>query len=556
MAAETAAANLLRRWAALVGPWGRAAAGLGTLHGFTVIAQAGLIAALAQAVLMDGADLMARGDLVIALAVVVTGRAAARWGQLRCAAEAGARIRVGVRDELLDHLARIGPQPLSEQHSAGTASRVVEQVEALDGYFSRYLPQLWLTVAVPAAILATVFALDWVAGIFLALSAPLIPLFMALVGMGAERLQRQHFDALTRLAGHFLDRVRGLSTLQLFGYGPRSVEEVAAAADGYRVHTMATLRVAFLSSAVLEFFASVAIAVVAIYVGFGLLGYITVGPAGELTLFSGLFVLMLAPEFFQPLRNLAQHYHDRAAAVGAATEIQALLDLAPPAPVASVDPALAPGALCLEDVGLAYPVRGRVVGPLSLTVEPGETVVLQGASGSGKSSLLRALGGFEPLSEGGIRRGPGAVSWLGQRPFIMRGTIRENIRLGQPGADDQRVEAAARQAGVADFARLLPGGLDTLVGERGQGLSGGQAQRVALARLFLSAASLALLDEPTAGLDAESEAAVLAALRHLASSGRTLVIATHQPAIVSRADRVLVLGETRVTDEADSSWTP
>ncbi|MBA1145849.1 thiol reductant ABC exporter subunit CydD [Ectothiorhodospiraceae bacterium WFHF3C12] len=534
--------RLLQRWSRYARRWIIGAAAGGTLHGVLVIVQAGLIAALVQRVVIDGLAPTALAALVAVLAATVTLRALVRWGQLRCATEAGLRVRQRVRAEVVDHLARLGPQAIHHLHSAGLASRAVEQVEALEGYFARYLPQLWLTVAVPVAILATVATLDWLAAIFLLLSAPLIPLFMALVGMGAERLQQRHFESMTRLAGHFLDRVRGLSTLQLFGYAPHSVDEVEAAAEGYRQRAMATLRVAFLSSAVLEFFASVAIAVVAIYIGFGLLGYIAFGPADELTLFSGLFILLLAPEFFQPLRSLAQHYHDRAAALGAAAQLNDVLALESPSPLASVAEDGVPGTVAVDGLELAYPGRGVILGPVSLEVGAGEVVVLAGPSGSGKSSLLRAVAGFQGLAGGAVQRGPGAVAWVGQQPFITQESIRENIRLGRPEADDAAVEAAAADAAVAGFARLLPQGLDTVIGERGHGLSGGQAQRVALARVFLSDAPLVLLDEPTTGLDTQSEAVVLHALLNLAGSGRSLLIASHHASVLAMADRVVDLG--------------
>ncbi|MCP1360618.1 ABC transporter transmembrane domain-containing protein, partial [Halomonas sp. BBD45] len=291
---------------------------LGVVVGCLTIVQMGLLAWIVSRLTIEG---IPADELIwpfMGLALVVVLRALAQWGQESAGNEAGVRVRSRLRAELLDHLAALGPQRLSDQHSAGLGGQVVEQVEALDGYFSRFLPQLRLAVVLPLIILCVVLWLDWLAALFLLLAAPLIPLFMALVGMGAERLNREQFLAVTRLAGHFLDRVRGVTTLQLFNRTERSVDEVFTAADDYRQRSMRTLRIAFLSSAVLEFFASVAIAVVAIYIGFGLLGYISFGPADELTLFSGLFVLLLAPEFFQPLRTLSQHYHDRAAALGAA----------------------------------------------------------------------------------------------------------------------------------------------------------------------------------------------------------------------------------------------
>ncbi|HSP57878.1 MAG TPA: ABC transporter transmembrane domain-containing protein, partial [Halomonas sp.] len=292
--------------------------------GFTIL-QMGLLAWLLSQLLEANAGLNALWPGMFGLVTVVLLRAVAQWIQETTALEASLRIRRRARAQLLDYLAMLGPVRLAGRHSASLANQLVEQVEALDGYFARFLPQMRLAVAIPLMILGVVVWLDWLAATFLLISAPLIPLFMALVGMGAERLNRDQFAAVARLSGHFIDRVRGITTLQLFGRTREATRDVQRAADHYRRLSMRTLRLAFLSSAVLEFFASVAIAVVAIYVGFGLLGYITYGPSTELTLFTGLLVLLLAPEFFQPLRSLSQHYHDRAAALGAAEGMVSLL---------------------------------------------------------------------------------------------------------------------------------------------------------------------------------------------------------------------------------------
>ncbi|MCP1367982.1 ATP-binding cassette domain-containing protein, partial [Halomonas sp. BBD48] len=354
-------------------------------------------------------------------------------------------------------------------------------------------------VVLPLIILCVVLWLDWLAALFLLLAAPLIPLFMALVGMGAERLNREQFLAVTRLAGHFLDRVRGVTTLQLFNRTERSVDEVFTAADDYRQRSMRTLRIAFLSSAVLEFFASVAIAVVAIYIGFGLLGYISFGPADELTLFSGLFVLLLAPEFFQPLRTLSQHYHDRAAPLGAADALVKLPKRpAPaepvPAEVSETEGQASGSRVDLENVVVSYPERGRVLGPLDLVIEPGECLAVTGPSGTGKSTLLHLLGGFVTPAEGSYEVSPAApIAWMDQRPWLVKGSLADNLRLAAPDADEARLYDAVRQAGLGALIDTLPDGLDTSLGERGLGLSGGQAQRLALARVFLSQAPLVLL---------------------------------------------------------------
>jgi ATP-binding cassette subfamily C protein CydD len=350
---------------------------------------------------------------------------------------------------------------------------------------------------------------------------------------------------MNRLAGHFLDRVRGLHTLQLFAATRRARAEIAGVSDQYRQRAMRTLRVAFLSSAVLEFFSSVAIAVIAIYVGFGLLGYVAFGPADELTLFSGLFVLLLAPEFFQPLRTLAQHYHDRAAAIGAARTLLEVLERPVPQPAGTHPEARA--AVALRGIRVAYDGGAPVLRDFDLAIRTGECVALVGPSGSGKSTVLGVVAGFVTPQRGSVtvlgrRAGvPGASAWIGQRPFLAHGTIADNIRLAAPDADAGAVEAAAARAGVMDFAARLPRGLDTPLGERGAGLSGGEGQRVALARAFLSPAPLVLLDEPTAGLDAQAEARVLEGVRGLIGQGRTVIAATHHPAVRALMDREIHL---------------
>lgn len=535
------------------------AAAAGFAAGVFTIVQAGLVAWIVDSAVTHGTAAAGLLPAFAALALAIALRAAAQWGQEAAGIEAGLRVRRRARAELLDHVAALGPVRLANRHSAGVAGQLTEQVEALEGYYARFLPQLAVAVLVPLAVVAAVLWLDWLAAIFLIAAAPLIPAFMVLVGMGAERLNRSQFKAVTRLAGHFLDRVRGLATLQLFGHAQHSVAEVVAASDDYRRRSLRTLRVAFLSSAVLEFFSSVAIAVVAIYIGFGLLGYIEFGPAPRLTLFSGLFVLLLAPEFFQPLRTLSQHYHDRAAALAAAHELMAIL--AQPAPAGprrtSSSPA-ADGSIRLIDVSVEHAGRGRVLGPLSLSVPAGQMVALTGASGAGKSTLLQVLAGFVTPDTGTVLVGgrppgsPGAIAWMDQRPFLMQGSIADNLRLAAPGAERSALLRAAHLAGLEPVLEHLPRGLDAVLAERGGGLSGGQAQRVALARVFLSPAPVVLLDEPTASLDDASERQVLHALRRLAATGRTLLVASHHPAVWALAERRIALAGGMLREAADA----
>lgn len=475
------------------------------------------------------------------LVVSVLLRAAFQWGHETLSLEASLRIRQRARAQLLDKLASLGPVWLTSQHSGSLANQVVEHIDTLEGYFARFYPQLRITLCLPLLILLVAGWLDYLVALFLLLSAPLIPLFMALVGMGAERLNRDQFVAVSRLSAHFIDRVRGMTTLQLFGRTADVQQDVWYATDGYRRLSMRTLRLAFLSSAVLEFFSSVAIAVVAMYVGFGLLGYIEYGPSPSLTLFSGLAVLLLAPEFFQPLRTLSQHYHDRAAALGAAESVVNILNQ--PSMVSEhrhVAPLSDRSAIELTTACVAYPSRGQVIGPIDLTIQQGEVVVLSGASGSGKSTLLALLAGFIAPSAGEYRRQESShYAWLDQQPCLLHGSLIDNLCLAAPEASREEMLAALHRAGFGPLLTQLPDGLDTLIGERGVGLSGGQAQRLALARVYLSNASLVLLDEPTASLDQETEQLVMSALLELAQEGRTLVIATHHPAVIATAQRHL-----------------
>lgn len=541
--------------------WAATLAGL--LEALATIVQMGLIAWLVQAVLVTGSPIESMLFPLALLGCSVLVRSLSQASQTILGSRGSALVRQRTRARLVQTWAALGPVRLAERSSATLANQWAEQVEALDGYYAKYLPQQWLAVMVPLFIGAVVAWLDWLAAVFLFVSAPLIPLFMALVGFSAERVSREHVLEAGRLSGHFLDRVRNLTSLQLFGQTAASVAAVRSAADRYRRVTMRTLRIAFLSSAVLEFFASVAIAVVAMYVGFGLLGYIEYGPSPELTLFSGLFILLLAPEFFQPLRLLAQHYHDRAAALGAADALADLESIVPdPDTVPDPDPDTVPAspslcsdaaAVVAQDLCLGYPGRGRVLSQIDLRIERGETVVLTGPSGSGKSSLLHCVAGFIRPDAGllavfGRTAGSQPVAWIGQRPFLIKGSWADNLRLTAPQADEHALRHAIAAVGLGEVLAAQPDGLDSLLGENGRGLSGGQAQRLALARVWLAESELVLLDEPTASLDEDSEALVVEALKALAASGRTLLIATHHPALMNMASRRMELQQGRLTD--------
>ena len=537
----------------------RAAVIAGSLAGLFTVVQMGLMAAIIAAALVKDQPILSVTGWFAALVAAVVLRGLAQGLQTRFAAQGSARIQSRVRSQLLASWSDAGPVRLMDT-SAGTLAREwLDHVAALHGYFARFQPQMWLAVISPLLILIVVFRLDWLAGTFLVLSAPLIPLFMALVGMGAESVNQRHFETVARLSGFFLDRVRGLTTLQLFGQTASAADAIRQRSDQYRRLTMETLRIAFLSSAVLEFFSSVAIAVVAIYIGFGLLGSIQYGPATELTLFSGLFILLLAPEFFQPLRQLSQHYHDRASALGAA---RLLLDrlqaVRGQSPDAAPDDASPPGpngaAIAVNGVTLTFPDGRPGLIDVSLTVPAGSITVITGPSGSGKSTLLHVIAGFLTPDSGtvsvlGHRPGLKPFGWLGQSPFLLQGSWADNLRLVAPDATDTDIQVALDRVGLNRLVTTRPEGIHSRVAESGAGLSGGQARRLSLARCFLADYPLILLDEPTAGLDQASERQVIDALAELAHRGKTLVISTHHTAVLAMANQLWSVNSGRVHHE-------
>jgi len=559
---DRAAGRWLKRQAGLARrPIGLTAAA-GIAQGLCGVAQAGLIAWILQRAVMEGAGLAGLWPLFAALLAAALLRAGAAWTWEALGAVAATQVKTRLRRQILDRVHALGPAWRAERQTGDLAVTLIERVEALDGYYARFLPQSRVASILPLLILAAVYPIDWVSGVILTVAGPFVPLMMALIGMKAADESRKQFRTLARMSAYFLDRLQGLATLRLFGRAEAEVDNIALAADAFRDRTMRVLRIAFLSSASLEFFASVAVAVVATYVGLGLLGHIGWGTAPNLTLFSGLFVLLMAPDFFQPLRLLAAYYHDRMAAIGAAEGLAELLDGSAETPAGGRPMPQGDLEIAFENVSVAFDggTRSAVRG-VSLRIAPGDHIALVGMSGAGKSTLLSLLLGFRRPDAGRVLINGvdlaeidpealrGRIAWIGQAPVLFHGTLRDNIRLGRPEADDAAVERAAAEARVAEFAAALPQGLDTPVGERGVGLSGGQAQRVALARAFLKNAPLVLLDEPTASLDRDTEAEILESIRRLAR-GRTVVVATHSPAAMAIADRRILLDQGRVQAEA------
>ena len=554
-----------------IGParsWILISIGLGLGSGILLILQARFLSLIVHKTLMDKPSLDLMWPLFASLAAIILLRAALGWAREVTGFCAGARVRQEIRLELLTHIVALGPSYTSIQSSGALASTVMEQVEGLHDFYAFYLPQLALAAMIPAAILAFVFPHSWAAGGLLLATAPLIPLFMVLVGMGAESISQRHFQALARMSAYFLDVLQGLSTLKLFDRSKGTADKIAAVSNSYRKRTMAVLRVAFLSSAVLEFFSSISIALVAVYLAMNYLGYLSFGLYGEpLTLGSGFFILLLAPDFYMPLRDLGTHYHARAEAVGAAEEIFKILAIPlPDATNGSVAGANADSFhIRFQDVYLAFDGGRRpALRGINFDLRSGEQVVLVGGSGAGKTTTLNLLLGFLRPDDGKIlvndcnlnELSPESwreqIAWIGQRPVLFHGSIRENILLGRPQATAKQIQQAAGQARVLDFTMHLPDGLETRVGELGAGISRGQAQRVALARAFLKDAPILLLDEPTAGLDSENESLVMDALDRLAG-GRTVLTLTHRLTNIRHADRILVLENGCVVEQGNYS---
>lgn len=484
------------------------------------------------------------------LALLLMRAALAALGE-RAGLAAAEAIKTVVRACLFAQLLLRSPRAADQPQSGAASAAIIDQAEALEAFFARYIPAMIGAAVLPLAFGAVILPLDWLTGLLFLITAPLIPLFMALAGLGAQSATRKQARALSLLTGRFADRLRGLLTLKLFGRAEAETAGIVAASDELRRRTLRVLRIAFLSSAVLEFFAALGVAGVALYIGLTFIDYLHLRST-PMSLELGLFLLLMAPEIYNPLRLLAAHYHDRAAAKAAIGEIEAQLGALPEA-VAAISDAphiLNHGALNLATKGLTLrtPDRSRLVlADADLRVEAGEHIAILGPSGSGKSTLLEAIAGLRGY-EGDIVLGEralaewsdgvlrGRVAMLGQKPRIFAGTMAQNIALARPGASAADIRLAAERAHVAGFADALPQGMDTLLGDGGLGLSGGQAQRIALARIYLRDAGLVLLDEPTAHLDAALEQDVLAELK-LYAAGRTLIVATHSLSVAAQMDR-------------------
>ena len=534
--------------------WTDVAIGLGAV--ILVLLQATLLANVV-ARSFDGASLDDVSAELVVLALVFCARGALAWAFEVVGRRGATQVLSQLRRELLERRLRREPTASDGAESAEIATVAVHGIEPLETYFGRFLPQVVLAVLVPVAVLVWVARIDPTSALLMLLTLPLVPVFMVLVGRYTERKTRARAQALALLATRFLDVVRGLPTLRAYNRGRLQAESIARASEEYRVATMRTLRVAFLSGAVLELAATLGIALVAVTVGVRLV-------EGGIGLEAGLTVLLLAPELYLPLRNLAAQYHASADGLAVAERLLELTGDAGESRERSVLPAPAGSVVRLEGVSFAYPTRpDLVLDGVDLELGPNETVAVVGPSGSGKSTLASIVLGLTEPTDGRVLRGGAqedddlvawrsGVAWVPQQASVFTGTVADNIRLGDEGADDERVREAARLAGADAFVEELPGGYEAVVGDGGRPLSAGEAQRIALARAFLRDARLVVLDEPTANLDSASAEGIADAMERLAQ-GRSVLVVAHREELVRRADRVVRLEAGRVVDDRDSA---
>ncbi|MDW4562194.1 MULTISPECIES: heme ABC transporter permease/ATP-binding protein CydD [Aeromonas] len=542
-----------RRWIGL-------SIGLGMGQGILMVMQAWLLATLLHGFIIEGTTPEQSIPLFITLLLVTLTKAALAYGREVASFKAGSAVRQAIRELVLTRLARLGPAYIQRRPAGSWASLLLEQIEDMQEFFSRYLPQMAIAVFIPLVILVAVFPVNWAAGIILLGTAPLIPLFMILVGVGAADANRRNFQSLARLSGHFLDRLKGLRTLQLFMRTQAEGEAIRDASEDFRERTMEVLRLAFLSTAVLEFFAAIAVALVAVYFGFSYIDHLNFGNYGvKVTLFTGLFVLFLAPEFYAPLRELGAHYHAKAQAIGAAEQLLEFLEAEVSEPASGSAPFQADGPIRVEARALeVLSAEGKVlVGPIDFTLEAGTRTALVGISGAGKSSLVNALLGFAPyrgslrvngqeLAELDMSQWRLQLGWLSQNPQLFHASLRDNLLLARPTASDAELEAALVRAQAWEFAKEK--GFDYPVGDQAGGLSVGQAQRLALARTLLKSTQLMVLDEPTASLDRHSERAIMSTLEQ-AAVGQTLLMITHRLDQLSQMDNILVLERGQLVEQ-------
>ena len=565
--------SFLKSQKSLTGIYLHLSIGLGLCSGFLVILQAWLMAKTINAVMFEQAGLSDVKNWLILLLVLFIFRATLTWASEVSAFKAAAQVKQSLRAQLQEKIFALGPIRVADQHSGEIANTLVEGIEALENYYARYLPTMSLVALVPLSILIFIFPIDWISGVVLLVTAPLIPFFMILIGKGTEKLNHKQWRKLARMSAHFLDMIQGISTLKLFNASKREANTIAMISDEYRKTTMSVLRVAFLSSLALEFLATVSIAIVAVLIGFRLF-------YGEMDFFYGFFALLLAPEFYLPLRNMGTHYHARLEAIGAAENILKILEKSNPQQLenttktannlAEINQAEINQsenktnnsetiAIELQHIHFAYPNRSKALDDFSLRIPAAKRTAIVGYSGAGKSTVANLLLGFiqpqagkilinqQNLNQIGLEKWREKIAWVPQRPHFFHGSIHDNITLGNTIASEQQIKQAAKLAHIDHLIENLADGYHTLIGDKGAGISGGEAQRIALARAFLKDAPVVILDEATANLDTNNEQLIQKSINTLAQN-RTLIIIAHRLKTIESADHIVVMDKGKIVE--------
>ncbi len=530
----------------------------GLLTGIFTIGQAYYLSYTINKVFLEHSLLSSVFYLIIIILTISILKAVSNWNQNFFANRVAGYAKNILRKNILNHLFSLGPNYTKSERTGEISNTITNGVEKLDAYFSQFLPQLFLSALIPIIILFFIFPIDFLTGIVFIVTAPLIPIFMILIGSIAESLNKKQWKLLSRMSAYFLDVIQGLTTLKIFGRSKDQIDKISKISNAYRTSTMKVLRVAFLSALVLELLSTISIAIVAVEIGLRLMN-------GNLEFQPALFILILAPEFYLPIRQLGTRYHAGMEGMAAAKSIFRILET--PLPENKI---METGALNFlkdtikfSDVYYSYNNGERkALQGLSFSIEPGKVTALIGESGSGKTTVINLLLRFFEQEHGKITinnkninkididKWREQIAWVSQNPYLFHKTIRENILLAKPDANEDDLIQAAQSANIYDFIKSLPQGFETLVGERGTLISGGEAQRIALARAFLKNAPLLIMDEPTANLDPQTEAEMISSLKELIV-GRTVLIIAHRLNTIKEADKIIVFSNGKIVEQGN-----